>query len=390
MSGLDLKSVLLDSSNVGSDDSKFDLHDRRSSGIDAYDVISGGGWYSGRLYHMSGPKSSGKSTMLLQTMSHFNKKYGGVCVHAESESTLDMDRAEIFGLDRSMVILPSRSIWVIEDGFEWITNQARKIRKAYPDLPISLSWDTIASTITKAQYASGHSRGEKVKEIDQFAGGRQEKPRVLTTKLPELIDFMNSNNMFSIFLNQVYDSDGYGDDAMIAPGGNALHHHMTTHIRFIRRAVIYNKDATPLPIGLDVEIKTIKNKQAPEKQVITIPLFYSTGFCNEIGLFRLAQSLGVIQVSSNGWVTGNKPYGVDTSFRTSEMGSKGELIFDTPFYGWMLANCYRKYAFVYPSLLKRYTAIADDIDLYWKGRLDKGESIHRDKSSVKEEIFTYE
>jgi len=58
------------------------------SRLDPLDLILGGGFLPGRVYLLSGEKSSGKSTLLNQSMIGI-QEIGGLCAHAESENTLD-------------------------------------------------------------------------------------------------------------------------------------------------------------------------------------------------------------------------------------------------------------------------------------------------------------
>jgi RecA/RadA recombinase len=391
-SKIDLKLVTIEdkksNSLLASDDSNFDLKDRYSTGLHSIDIIMGGGHFAGRLYSFSAEKSSGKSSLLDSMRGYFQNFYGGVCIHAESEATIDMTRAMLMGVDPELMIINKNPITVTEEGFEWLESTMLQFRKIYPDAPAMLSWDTIEATYPRDVYnASG---GEKMdKAIDQYAGGRQLKPRIIKMQMPRFTELITKLRAFAIFVNQVYDGGGQYGDTLIAPGGHGLNHHITCHLRFYRQASIYNNETQKLPIGINVKLKTIKNKQAPEHLEVEIPLFYSTGFCDELGVFRLAQKYGLIKVAGNGWCSGFDSFGKPVSLRTSEMGTKGERIKNTPFFNWMAAGLYRFFGHHYPSLSERYSAIADDLEAEGLQWLSEGRPIIHDKSVTIEQPFVY-
>jgi hypothetical protein len=88
------------------------------------------------------------------------QKLETVCVHAESENTLDLDRAKTFGVDTDQLIISEESIAVLEEGFEWLTTAMLAIHETYPNTTQMLSWDTYQSTITKAQFNSTISKNK--------------------------------------------------------------------------------------------------------------------------------------------------------------------------------------------------------------------------------------
>lgn len=362
--------------------------DRYKTGLDLLDVISGGGFFNGRAYELSGPKSSGKTSGLIAAQAAMQRDHEGIVVHAESESSIDLDRAELMGFERNNAIIPDFSIAVLEEGFEWLKNNLLKIKATYPDAPVGLSWDTIAATITRDQFNSGG--GDKHnKEVDMFAGGRQQNARVIKFKLNEFIPILSKYTSYCLFLNQVFDSGNMYGDPYETPGGNALHHHMTMRLRYVRAGKIL--DGNGWPIGIKTRIKTIKNKQAPEGLELTSYLFFDSGFSNELTLFYWCQEHKIIQVSANGWCSGNKPYGIESSFRTSQLGLKGELIKETPFYYWMLENAYKFMAHKYKSLEKRYQGYIEDTHKLGMASIEAlGGKAHHPAGSIKEVEFKIE
>lgn len=353
-----------------------------SSGFDPLDLIVGGGFFPGRIYLLSGEKSSGKSTLLYEVMKGVQRK-DGVCVHAESENTLDLSRAGSFGVQPDQLIISEESIAVLEDGFEWLKQGMLAINKMYPKVNQMLSWDTYQSTITRAQFESTISKSKNDmallrKEMDQFAGGRQEEARVIKTKLKELVHLLHSSNAFLLLLSQIYeDPSAYvGADRLVASGGNGLHHQVSTHIRVDKRGKIMHSKHERTAVGINVKLSTIKNKQAPPYLEMNVPLFFSYGMAGGKAIhdFCVDKSL----IGGGSWTAIEEPFGVSNFPKIQLKSWFGQYYQDMEEYGiyhWMYILACRFLADMFPSIKDRYTKMADVRESTVKALLDSGDML---------------
>ena len=352
-----------------------------SSGIDPLNLIIGGGFLPGRVYMLSGEKSAGKSTLMGSIMSGIQDS-SGICVHAESESTLDFERLKTLGVDIDSLIVSEESIQVLESGFEWLKLSMLYLREHYAKNPIMLTWDTYQSTITRAQLASTGTSAKKDlgslrKEMDQFAGGQQEEARIIKTKLKEMVHILNKNNAFLMLLSQVYDNrDGFGADKLVTSGGHGLSHALSTHIRLVKRGKIYSSEHEKLAVGNTINISTVKNKQGPPHLSFNIPLYYSYGFSvgKAVHDFCVDKRL----VGGGSWTTIENPFGSKDVFKVQLKTWYGEYyqgMENYAMYHWMYLLMTRFLADMFPSLGERYNSMADTREADIKALLESGDML---------------
>lgn len=381
MAKVNLKKIKIEGTTIASDVTGIDyLHTEPSpSGFDPLDLIIGGGFFPGGVYLLSGEKSAGKSTLLYEVMKGV-QKLETVCVHAESENTLDLDRASTFGVDTGQLIISEESIAVLEEGFEWLSTAMLAINKTYPETTQMLSWDTYQSTITRAQFNSTVSKNKTdmaslKKEMDQFAGGQQEEARIIKTKLKELIHLLHKSKAFLLLLSQVYDNRDMfaGADKFTVSGGHGLHHAVSTHIRATKGGKIMHEDHERLAIGVNMKLQIIKNKQAPPYLEMRIPLFFSQGLSAGKALHDWCVEKNL--VGGGSWTAVVEPFGAKNFPKIQLKSWFGQYYQDMEAYGiyhWFYILVARFLAEVFPSIRERYDLMANDREKLIMGYLTDG------------------
>lgn len=337
------------------------------SGFDPLDLIIGGGFYIGGVYVLSGEESAGKSTLLHAVMKGV-QKMETVCIHAESENTLDLARAKTFGVDTNQLIISEESISILEEGFEWLTTAMLAVNKVYPKVNQILSWDTFQNTITRAQFNSTISKDKSdlsqlKNEMDPYAGGQQEEARIIKTKLKEMIHLLHKCNSFLLLLSQVYDNrDPFakGTDKLVVSGGHGLHHTMSTHIRVRKQGKIMDSTHERIAIGISMQMTVIKNKQAPPYLEMRVPLFFSHGLSAGRALHDWCIEKNLIGGGS--WTAIEEPFGAKNFPKIQLRSWFGQYYADMEDYGiyhWMYILIARFLADMFPSISEKYYKMAD-------------------------------
>ena len=97
-----------------------------SSGILGVDRILGGGWAKGRIIEVAGPESSGKTTLVLETIANFHKNNPeGFAFYCDAESAFDPSYARSLGIDMDRLLLNQPQS--AEEGYDLIKEGVRKI-----------------------------------------------------------------------------------------------------------------------------------------------------------------------------------------------------------------------------------------------------------------------
>jgi recombination protein RecA len=77
---------------------------RLPTGIDTIDIITGGGYPTGRIIELYGSESVGKTLSVLKTIA-INQKLGKTCAYIDAEQTFDYDWAKQQGVDLESLII---------------------------------------------------------------------------------------------------------------------------------------------------------------------------------------------------------------------------------------------------------------------------------------------
>lgn len=257
-----------------------------SIAVDA--AIGKPGLPAGRLTEVFGPENIGKTTFLAALIAQ-TQRMGGLPITVDSEHKMDLNRLAKLGVDLKR--MPFEQVSTIEEVFEVFKHWAPKARETMgPDVPILFSWDSVAGTPTKAEFAAGTEQ--------KF---QAEAAKVLKQQFRACAQIIAQTQVVLVVTNQVYAKMGgafYGPDTETY-GGGAIKYHATLRIglRFagqLKPPGATSEDRVP-PVGQIVEAKIVKNQIAAPWRWRKYALRYDAGIDNVWNLFEELQAHGVIE-----------------------------------------------------------------------------------------------
>lgn len=238
--------------------------------------ILGGGFAKGRVIELSGPESSGKTSIALNAIASVQRE-GGTAVFIDAEQALDPNYARILGVDTrnlgfSQESLAERTIKLIE----------QLVESGNVDIIVV---DSVASLIPEAEFEDSTKTTVAV------------LPRLLSKALRKLIRLLKDTKTTIIFLNQIRDNVGsfYGP-ATTTPGGRALKFFASQRVEIKRDSVIKEKDKA---LGTVVKMKVVKNKVAPPFLEGKTVLSFAQGINKAAELYEVGVDKGVITKTGN-------------------------------------------------------------------------------------------
>lgn len=247
--------------------------ERFSTGSLVLDSVIGGGFPKGRVIEISGPESSGKTSIALTAIANVQKE-GGNCVFIDVEQAIDPMYAQVLGVDINKVAFAQPTF--AEEALQEIIYFAKT---GAVDLIVL---DSVAALMTTAEY-------EDELEKAQVAP----LPRLLAKSLKKIVPLCNKSGCSVIFINQIRDNIGvmWGPKTT-TPGGRALKFAASQRIEVKRSSQIKEGDEI---IGNEVKFKCVKNKVSRPFGTGTTVLTYNKGINNAAEIAVVGQDLGVIE-----------------------------------------------------------------------------------------------
>lgn len=268
---------------------------RWSTGIEDLDAILGGGMPEGRIIEISGPESSGKTTLLYHLLSLHD-----VCLDIPIEGTFDAERAKIFGNTPKQLIVCRAKFG--EDAFN------KSIKFAELGIPL-IGFDSVPSMIPKDDFDKVIKSVQKNSIEEQRIGG---VARLMNKYLPVLEEIIETTGTTVIFINQVRDKMNamlFGEKTD-TPGGRKLKHACSLRIQVARRAWIEIPNKNPKSsaatekIGMILKCKVVKSKVCNPMGECEIPLIFEKGFVSFDDVAQLRKEI----MSSRAAYYKNKKY----------------------------------------------------------------------------------
>ena len=237
----------------------------------------GGGLVPGRVYHLQGPESGGKSTLSTYIASQVQKHYTGknTVVYVDFEYTFDDSHAREMGLDTENNFILLRPLNG-EDGFDMIM---QLVDTGEIGLVIIDSTTTISS---KAQ----------VEDWQKATFGGQAK--VLSDGLRTLNPHLYNNKCSLILISQERASMSmYGADFK-ATGGYAPKYYSSWMARVTRTGDIIDPQTKEL-VGIEMRVRNIKNKIGIPKRDATLKLYFNGGIRSDDEYIDYLKALGLVE-----------------------------------------------------------------------------------------------
>lgn len=268
------------------EDNDADVGEVIPSGVSPFNhYLAGcGGFPVGRITEIFGHESSGKTALALSALGAAQRE-GGYAVLIETEHALANERAGVYGIDGSNLVLIQPD--TLEEAFAAIYRTVLKIRTKAPSVIV---WDSFAATAPKQEVEEGLS-AKMSAEMGLRARISSQCLRVLTPLLPE-------HRVALIIINQLRYKVGvmFGNPET-SPGGEALKMHASLRILANRGKQI--KDG-PDPTGAYFHFRAVKNKVAPPGKSITARLDFATGWNDGWSTLNHAKDFKLIPQNAQG------------------------------------------------------------------------------------------
>ncbi len=247
-----------------------------STGSLGLDLALGvGGLPRGRIVEIYGPESSGKTTMMLQTVAQA-QKVGGTAAFVDAEHALDPDYAAKLGvnLDELLISQP-------DTGEQALEIADMLVRSGAVDVVVV---DSVAALTPRAEIEG---------EMGDSHVGLQ--ARLMSQALRKLTGNIKRSNCLVVFINQIRMKIGvmFGNPETTT-GGNALKFYSSVRLDIRRIGAIKRGDEV---IGNQTRVKVVKNKIAPPFRQAEFEILYGEGVSREGELIDLGVREGLVEKS---------------------------------------------------------------------------------------------
>lgn len=269
----DIRSRFGDESIMKMSDQPLVDIDKISTGSFGLDLALGiGGLPRGRMVEISGPESSGKTTLALHVIAEAQKD-GGECAFIDAEHAMDPEYAKKLGVDTGELFVSQPDNG--EQALEILESLVRSNKFAVVVV------DSVA-TLTPKDEIEGDMGAHHV--------GRQ--ARLMSQALRKLVAITSKSKTLVVFINQIRMMIGiaYGNPEF-TPGGKALKFYSTVRLDIRRTAHLKKGEDI---IGGRIRVKVTKNKVAPPFKQTEFDLYYGEGISKEREILVLGDLHGVI------------------------------------------------------------------------------------------------
>lgn len=243
-----------------------------------------GGVPRGRFSEFYGSESSGKSTLCLDLMANFQKKWPNEHIlYADVEGTYDAKWASNMGVDSSNVIILN----CVGQYAEEIFNQLKGAMETGAIGMVIL--DSIGAMFSK-------QASEKSFEEKTYGGIALSFTQFVNQCTP----IVKRNNICFIGINQIRENIGNMYEPITTPGGRAWkfacsQRYMCRKGKFLDEKGNEISSSSENPAGHLIEIKLVKSKTCPsDRRIAKCSLLYRSGIRQDLDLLDLAIKFDVI------------------------------------------------------------------------------------------------
>lgn len=258
-----------------------------SFGLDL--ALGVGGYPKGRIIEISGPESSGKTTLALHAVAEAQKT-GGICAYIDTEHALDPIYASKLGVDNKALLISQPENG--EQAFSIVESMVLTGKFAI------IVIDSVASLVPKAEVEG---------EMGDPQVGRHAK--LMSHGIRKLVPIISSSKTVVIFINQIrYNINTMpGQSPEFTPGGKALLFYSSVRLDIRRIAQIKKGEEV---VGGRTRIKVRKNKVASPFKQTEFDILYGEGISKEGEILALGQKYELITKTGNTFFYGEQKLGV--------------------------------------------------------------------------------
>lgn len=260
--------------------------------------MSYGGVPRGRITEFYGEESSGKSTLCLDLMANFQKKWPDEYIlYIDIEGTYDAKWASNMGVKPDTVVILNCLGQYAEEVFD-------QVKEAMETGAFGLMiLDSIGAMYSK-------QASEKSFEEKTYGGIALS----LTQFVNQCVPIIKRNNIAFVGINQIRENIGNMYNPISTPGGKAWkfacsQRYMCRKGKFLDEKGNEISSGSENPQGHLIEVKLIKSKTCPsDRRISKCSLFYRTGIRQDIDLLDLAIKFDVIHKAGawfNATINGN-------------------------------------------------------------------------------------
>jgi len=247
---------------------------RFHSGSYRLNDVLGGGYPKGRIIEISGPESSGKTTVALHAIAEAQKF--GYCVFIDAEHALSLEYAAKLGVDVKNLIVaqPDTAEHCLQIAERWI-------RSGIVSLVVV---DSVAAMVPE-------------KELEGDIGDSHVGllARLMSQALRKLAGITLKTGSTLIFINQLREKVGvmFGNPETTS-GGRALKFYAS--IRLDVRAREVNKKGDEA-VSRTTKIEAKKNKTAPPLRSVEVDIEFGEGISKAAEILDIGEEIGVVKKS---------------------------------------------------------------------------------------------
>lgn len=257
-----------------------------STGSLSLDIATGiGGFPRGKVVEIMGWESSGKSTLVLQTIANAHKQ-GLKCLLVDGEESFDRKYARALGVDIDDLLISQLD----EKGGEQCYDVAERLIRTR-GLGIVV-FDSQTSLLPKKVLNGSASEST----IGVHA-------RLMSQTVPKIVNAAAYGNTLVIYVSQFREKIGliYGSPET-TNGGNALRFY--AHMRVETRKTVLRDEETKEAYANKTTCKVIKNKLAPPFKEATFRINFGTGVDRNLELLDVAEELGIVTLRGSWYSMG--------------------------------------------------------------------------------------
>ncbi len=189
-------------------------------------AVGGLGFPCGHITQIVGESDTGKTTMLMEAMVR-TQKAGGLCFLIDSEHKFSFKRyTEMGGISEEITVISIDSLEEAWNAIHAVIAEITEIRKANPDLPVFLAWDSVAASVPDA-----------LLEADSEDHHVSVEAKINNKEVRKARQAIKRSNIAAAFINHTYmDMPKFGIAKEILKGGKEMFYLSTLIIKTKRRA----------------------------------------------------------------------------------------------------------------------------------------------------------